>query len=85
MERVKITVVNFLYCVVIQHDLEKECNDFKMYIVNPKETIKTMAKNIANKPMVEITQHYKKQSIQEKSKTKKKQRIDMKNRKQIAR
>lgn len=39
-----------------------------MYIVNPKEAVKTMAKSIANKPMMEIIQHYKEQSIQEKAK-----------------
>ena len=42
-----------------------------------------MIKNIAIKPMVEIMQHYKKQSIQKKANTKK-ERIDIKNRKQIA-
>lgn len=55
-----------------------------MYIVNPKEIIKTLTKNIAIKPMVEVTQHYKNSPYKKRQIQKKKQRIDIKNRKQIA-
>ena len=45
-----------------------------MYVVNPKETIKIMTKNIANKLMMEITQNYKNSQSKKRQKTEKRNR-----------
>lgn len=66
--------------------MKVDCINVKMFITNPNEMTKeTTQRDIASKPIKKVKRNHKKHLIQKKIKmSKKEQRTDWKNRKQIA-